>query len=133
KVLDSNPDESEDYVARAEEVIERGLLQVSDKEGLWIISSQIQHWLGDRPGAIPALEKTVRSAPKASVSRYLLAREYLRRGDVSVTKDVLEPFLQDDPENVRAAILYVRALLREGAEYGACIAILKMASFYGFK
>src|SRR5437870_3727851 len=62
KRIDS-PEEEVEYLAKAEETISRGLREVRNKASLWIVSADIQSWLGDAPAALGALKKAVEATP----------------------------------------------------------------------
>lgn len=129
----SDQNEAADYLTKAQEVINRGLLEVRDKEGLWIISSKIQDWLGDRPGAIEALSKAAVHAPDSSVSRYLLGRTYHRRGSFDRVIETLAPLIKADPNNYQACLLYAESLLRSAGSKDEAVAILRMGNLYGLR
>ena len=71
-------DESEaaEYLARAENVINDGLKRVRARDGLWIVSSEIQMLLGNKPGYITALQKAASGPTPSIIAQYLLGRAY---------------------------------------------------------
>lgn len=126
-------DESAEYLERSQEVINRGLPQVRDKEGLWIISSRIQDWLGNRPAAVMALQRAAAAAPVTSVGRYLLARAYYRTHEYDKVLATLAPLIKTDPNQYEACLLYAEAQLALGAPMAEAIAILQVGNLYGMR
>ena len=122
-----------DYVAKAEEVIGEGLKVARDREGLWIISAEIQKWMGDQPGAIVGLQKAVAENPGSTVARYLLARIYCRMGHADRAVDLLRPVIERDPKEFRPCLEYSLALLDLGEPYVRVIATLRLSTLYGFR
>jgi tetratricopeptide (TPR) repeat protein len=129
----SQDQESADYIRKAEEVITEGLKRVRVREGLWVVSAQIAQWLGDHPAALAALEEAVQSTPGGTIGRYLLGKLYLERGDPTKSKEILQPVIEQSPEEVRACLLYTRAIYQLGASYGECIATLRLCSPHGLR
>lgn len=121
------------YLARSEETIDHGLREVRQRESLYIVSSEIQQFVGDEPGAIRSLEKAIDLHPERRVARFILARTRLKNGDPGSAVQLLDPVLEKDPEDTRAAVLYARALEAAGSAYSTPIAVLQQASLYGVK
>jgi tetratricopeptide (TPR) repeat protein len=126
-------DETLTYFAKAEEVVSDGLTKVRNREGLYIVSSGVQQTLGDRPGAIDALQRAVTAAPGSVVARYLLGRQLRRAGKPNEAIEVLRPVLEGHPNEVRAALQYALALDELKKPYADAIAVLQLASLYGYK
>jgi tetratricopeptide (TPR) repeat protein len=126
-------DEGVRYIAKAEETISEGLRVVRSREGLWIISSQIQEWLGNRPAAIQSLEEAVASSPGSVISRYLLGRSHLTAGDPERALEILGPVIEGHPEEYRSCIVYARALYDLSNPLPECIAVLRLGSLYGMR
>jgi len=122
-------DEQVAYIDKAEVVITEGLRVVREGEGLWVVSGQIQEWLGHRPQALEHLAR----AQGSRIAKYILGRLYLRQGDLAKTLQVLEPAIKDDPTDPRIALLYARALIEKGEPYQNSIAVLRLASLYGMR
>jgi tetratricopeptide (TPR) repeat protein len=127
------PNESADYVSKAEETISKGLRVVADKEHLWIASAEVQAWLGDEPGRIGDLEHAIKDYPKAIYPRYLLAQVYRAAGNPQKAIDTLEPVLKENPDEFRLCIEYAKALEDLGKPYSQSIAILNFGSLYGLR
>ncbi len=128
----TTPEESTIYISKAEEVINEGLRTVRVRYGLWIESSNVQAYLGDQPSRIKALEKAVRDAPGVVVSRYLLGRAYRRAGRIDDALAVLELTIKSHPEEFRTAVEYALALLVRKESYDESIAVLRLATLYGY-
>lgn len=124
-------DESADYVRRSEDTISEGLRQVSDKEALWILSSQIADWLGNHPQAIEALKQGIEASAVAGVARYLLAREQLRANEPGLAAETIRPVVEAAPDDYRPSLVYALALHDSGREYGECVAVLRQAELSG--
>jgi tetratricopeptide (TPR) repeat protein len=120
-----------DYLAKAETVINEGLRLVQAREGLWIVSSQIQEILGNTPGYLKALAKAANSSPTAIIAKYLLGRAYRRSGDPANAIKVLKPLIETQPDEFRACVEYARAMGEVGEPYAKCIAVLKLSTVYG--
>ncbi len=124
-------DEKLAYIEKAEEVINDGLRQGVDKESLLIVSSRIQQWLGDEPGALAALERAVAANPGGSVARYLLGRSYIKAGSADKAIDVLRPVIEGDPNEYRACSVYADALIARGDPFAKAVAVLRLGSLFG--
>lgn len=125
--------ESVDYITKAEEIIGEGLPKVWDREGLWIVSSSIQRWLGDRPEAIRALERAVSETPGSIVARYILGVRYLEQGDAHKAIETLKPLVSADPNEFRPCIAFARAQIASGETYKTAIASLRLGELFGFR
>jgi predicted Zn-dependent protease len=127
--------ESAEYVAKAEGVVSEGLRAVRpiERDGLWIVSSQIQQYLGDTPAVQDALERAVEENPSSVVGRYLLGRAHLRADQPADAAQILRPVVEQHPEEFRAAVAYAQALEWQGEPYARAIAILKLSSTDGLR
>jgi tetratricopeptide (TPR) repeat protein len=126
-----NDDERASYLAKSEEVISHGLKEVRDKDGLWIVSSEVEDFVGNDPKQLLALEKAVRDAPESVVARYLLARKYRSDGNADKAIMVLEPVIQGYPDEFRCYREYALALLQTGEPLLKCVNMLRLSSLYG--
>ena len=126
-------DEGAEYLTKAEDTITEGLKTVGLREGLWVVTSQIAHYLGDSEGRRKALEKAVQESPQSIIGRYMLGRMYRKRGEPSKAIEVLERLLADHPEQFRASVEYARALIDIGQPYTKAIAALRLSSSDGYK
>jgi Flp pilus assembly protein TadD len=123
--------ESTEYVAKAEGIISEGLRLVLVRDGLWIVSSNIQDWIGNEPSRLHALEQAVKSTPGSIIARYLLGRAYRHAGSPTKAMAVLEPLIRDHPDEFRACVVYARALMDLGQPYAKAIAVLRLSTTYG--
>ena len=128
----STPHESTEYIAKSEEVITEGLRVVRSREALRIVSAQIAGWLGQQPAHLKALETAVQEAPNSIVARYLLGRTYRRGGDPEKARQVLEPLVQEHPEEVRACVELARSVVESGEPFDKAIAVLRLSTLRGF-
>lgn len=127
----TSTEEEVEYLAKAEEAIGQGLRDVRNREPLWIVSSDIQHWLGDTPGAMDALAKAVESNPGGVTARYLLARAHYHAGNPAEAVSLLLPLVEASPDEFRACVLLARAQHDLGEPYAKAIAVLQLSSTYG--
>jgi tetratricopeptide (TPR) repeat protein len=127
----SDPAEVADYLAKAESVINEGLRLVKSREGLWIVSSQIQEILGNTPEYLKALAKAANSSSTSIVAKYLLGRAYRRSGDPTNAIKILKPLIETQPDEFRACVEYANAMRELGEPYAKCIAVLKLSTLYG--
>src|SRR2546426_858496 len=59
------PAETTEYIAKCEETISEGLRTVNVREGLWLVSAEVQQFLGSAPKYEQALERAIRENPKS--------------------------------------------------------------------
>lgn len=126
-------EEATEYTRRAEETISTGLKLVKQRESLWVLSADIAGWLKDSPARLAALRNAVEESPSGSLGRYLLGREYYRRGEAPQAADVLRPLVEEDPSEFRALVVYVLALRHLGRPYDECCAVLRLGEVQGVR
>ena len=126
-------EEQSEYLGKAEEIIGQGLRVARERSGLWIVSSEIEKWLGNRPEVITALEKAVVASPGSPIARYLLGRAYRRGGELEKAAKILRGTVENDPNEFRACVEYAQCLADLGEPYLKSIAVLKLGSLYGMK
>lgn len=124
-----DPAEQAVYLAKCEETIGAGLLRARQRDELWIVSSKVQRWIGDKPAAIASLKK----AGASPIAMYLLGRAYLNADNPAEARVVLEKVLEAGPEQYRAAMCYAECLLRLGEAYSKALAALRLAELYGLR
>jgi tetratricopeptide (TPR) repeat protein len=129
----ADPDEEAIYVAKAEETISEGLRKAQVKDGLWIVSSEVEKWVGDEPSRLKALEKAMKESPGSMIARYLLGRAYRREGRAADALKVLEPVVKGHPEEYRAVTEYALSLLDQGEPFSKATAVLKLSTLYGYE
>lgn len=127
------PTETAEYIAKCEETVTEGLRTVRVREGLWIVSAEVQQFLGSAPKYEQALEKAVRENPKSVIARYLLGRNYYKNGQYQRAIEVLEPVIKEHSEEYRSCLIYALSLLANGGKYTEAIAIVRISSLYGLK
>lgn len=128
----SSEAESAEYVGKAESIISEGLKAVRDRDGLWIITAEIQLWLGNKPKHIKALEAATAAAGHgAVVARYLLGRTYRQTGKPDKAIEVLEPIIKSHQDEYRSFVEYGLALIDLGKPIAEAIAILSISTTYG--
>lgn len=127
----ANSEEATTYVSKAEEVINEGLKVVRNRDSLWLVSSNIQKWLGDQPAQLKALEKAVSENPGSVIAPYLLGRAYRRGGQVKKALEVLKALVSRDPNEFRPIVEYALALVEDGEVYSKAIAVLNLSTLYG--
>jgi hypothetical protein len=126
------PEETADYIAKSEEVINEGLKVVRVRDGLWIESSNIQKFIGDHPSHLRSLEKAVRESPGSIVARYLLGRSYRKQNCPEKALDILEPIVKNYPDEFRSFVEYALCLVSLRKPYKNAIAILELSTLYGY-
>jgi len=127
----SDPSEVADYLAKAEAVVNDGLRHVRVRDGLWIVSSQIQHILGNTPEYMQALVKAATGSSTSVVAKYLLGRAYRKSGDPQKAVEVLKPVIEAHTDEFRVCVEYARAMEALGESYAKCIAVLRLSTLYG--
>ena len=127
----TDPTEVTDYLAKAETVLNDGLRQVRVREGLWLVSSQIQNILGNKPEYMKALQKAATGPSASVVPKYLLGRAYRKSGEPKNAAQILRPLVEANPDEFRACIELARAMRDLGEPYAKCIAVLKLSTLYG--
>ena len=73
-------EEGATYLTKAEESVNEGLRRCREKDALWIVSADIEQWLGNRPSQLKALETAVKESPGSIIARYLLGKGYRHLG-----------------------------------------------------
>jgi tetratricopeptide (TPR) repeat protein len=126
-----NDRESAEYISRSEEIISAGLRKVRNRDGLRLVSAEVEDFLGNKPAHLDALEKAVTESPGSIIARYLLGRKYRRSGESQKAIDVLRPVIKDHSEEFRSCIEFALASLDLGETYEKCIAILNLGTLYG--
>jgi tetratricopeptide (TPR) repeat protein len=126
-------DESVVYVTKAEEAIRSGLSRVRRREGLYIVSSDIERFLGNTPQRIAALRKALSEAPESPVARYLLGTVYRRQKDYGEAEKILYEGVKKFPGDRRIALALAMTLHEAGRDYADCIAILSLATDTGLQ
>jgi tetratricopeptide (TPR) repeat protein len=125
----SSDNESATYLSKAEAVIAEGFKKVRDREGLWIVSANIQEWLGNAPRALAML----RQAQASPVAAYILGRHLLRAGNAAGAIAILEPKVAGDPDAWRASVILARAMLEVGRTYREVAAVLRLSDMHGMR
>lgn len=119
------------YLSKAEEALNSGFQKARNKEGLWIVSSEIEDFLGRAPNFIAALHRAIESAPGTIVARYILGKSYRTGGQHAKALDILRPIILSKHDEFRSFIEYSLALLESGATYAECAATLRLSSLHG--
>ncbi len=123
--------ESTEYVAKCEEVISEGLRVVRVRDGLRIVSSEVEKWLGNFPERLAALKQAVTDSPGSIIARYLLGRALRANGEPKKAMEVLDATIKNHPTEFRSCIEYALASLDCGASYSDAIAVLEIGNLYG--
>lgn len=123
-------DECTQYVAKAEDVVTRGLTKTRDRESLLIVSAEIEEWLGNEPSRVAALRRAVKETPGSVVSRYLLARALRKSGDAEEARTILDPVLQDFPDEYRSFLEAALCMMDLGKPHEA-LRLLGLSTLYG--
>jgi predicted Zn-dependent protease/cold shock CspA family protein len=131
KKIRASTDEATEYLEKAETVITEGLKVVRDSTPLLIISAEIQREIGDEPARLEKLREAVNSDHASVIGRFLLARTYLEQGKPEKTVEILGPTVKNDFGQVRAYVVYVKAMLALGEPFKKCSATLSQCRLDG--
>lgn len=126
-------DEITDYISKAENIITDGLRNCRYRDKLWIESAKVQEFLGNHPGYIKHLERAVFESPDSIVARYILGRTYRRQGDYRKAIEILEPVINNHPDEFRSYVEYALSMHLDGSSYKECIAVLRLSTLYGYR
>ena len=118
-------------MTKAEETVGEGLRYCREKDGLWIVSSDIEKWLGDQPSQLKALETAVKASPGSIIARYLLGKAYRHLGRYSDAITVLEPNIKNHPDEFRSFVEYALVMFASGKTLRESIAVLEIGSVNG--
>lgn len=127
----SDPAEATDYINRAQEVVFRGLQNVRQREGLYLIAARIAREVGDTPARLAALRQALEAAPNSPVVRFVLGTALRRDGDFEGAIKVLLAGLTDYPDDPHLALALALAYHGNGAGYKESIAVLYIARIRG--
>lgn len=119
-------DEAVAYVAKAQEVLFKGLGLVRQRESLYLTMSAIESFLQNTPARIEALRKALREAPASPIARYLLGSVLAKTGDPEAV-DILREGVRLHPEHARMTVTCAQAIYAGGGDLAECIAILRLA------
>lgn len=129
----ADAEEQAAYLTKTQEILDQGLRKVRSREGLWIVFSDLESWLGNTPAAREALESAVRASPEGRIGRFLLGRSLRRAGERDEAETVLAAVLEAYPEDYRAGLEYARTLLELGRSRARAIAVLEVSRPAGFR
>jgi tetratricopeptide (TPR) repeat protein len=124
-------EEGATYIAKAEETISEGLRLVHEKEYLWVLSADIQEWLGDNRQARWRLEQAVTANPGGIYGRLALGRAYRKEGAPEKAISVLQRLIENHTDEYRATVEYARALHDMDRPYEEAIAVLRLGTLNG--
>jgi tetratricopeptide (TPR) repeat protein len=127
----SSDEEKAAYIQKAEETISEGLKYCKEKDRLWIVSSEIEEWLGNEPTQLIALETAVKDSPGSVIARYLLAKKYRQLNRFDDAINALDPIIKGHQEEFRSFIEYALNMLASGKSYPETIAVLEIPSVIG--
>jgi tetratricopeptide (TPR) repeat protein len=129
----TSDDEAADYITKSEATINEGLRNAKEREGLWLVSADVQSLLGNEPSRIEKLKKAISesSASANVVPRYVLGRAYRLQGKPEKTIEVLEPVIRSRFEEYRSYLEYVKAMIQLAEPYSKCAAVLSQCRLDG--
>jgi len=123
--------EQVDYLAKAQEILDRGLATANVLEGLYVVESKIHDFLGDTPARINALRTALEQSPTSAIVRYLLGSALQKDGKLPEAIVVLHDGVEAHPKDPRLARAYALALREDDRNYGQSIAVLSMTNLAG--
>jgi tetratricopeptide (TPR) repeat protein len=124
-------DESSDYLTKCEEAISLGLRMARERESLWVVSADVQKFLGNSPARIEKLQRAIAESVASVIPRYLLGRAYRDQRLPKKCIEVLDPVIKVKFNEVRSFVEYVRAMVELGEPYSKCAAVLSQAQLDG--
>ncbi|GFE80241.1 hypothetical protein GCM10011487_22410 [Steroidobacter agaridevorans] len=127
-----SPEESSSYLSKCEDAVSTGLRNVKNKEGLWIVSANVEEFVGNEPNRLKALERAVQDSPQSIIARYLYARALRRGGKPSAACAILKDLVHNYPDEFRSATEYAVALYESGESIELAIATLRLSTLYGY-
>jgi tetratricopeptide (TPR) repeat protein/cold shock CspA family protein len=119
------------YIEKSQEIVQKGLSAVRQKDGLYVVSAKIEEVAGNTPAQIEALRQAVRENSQALVARYLLGTALRNNGSLEESAECLAAGLRIDPENIHLAVSYALTLEALGKPRGESIAVLRQAQGLG--
>lgn len=121
------------YVSKAQETVLSGLATVRSREGLYRVSSRIEHFLGDTQSSIDALRNALSASPSSPTTRYLLGRVLLRDDQLEEAARVLREGVRQHPDDPNLCMTYSLALHAHGKSYKECLAVLSLGRLRGVR
>jgi tetratricopeptide (TPR) repeat protein len=126
-----DPEETVEYVNKAEEAIGRGLRRARTHDRLWIESAKIEQFLGDESARVEALERASSASPSSTIAALLLSRHYRRNGRAGDAAKLLQPFVDGDSDEFRIFIEFAKANVALGVSYATAAAQLRVCALSG--
>ncbi|PVU81370.1 SIR2 family protein (plasmid) [Cellulomonas sp. WB94] len=123
--------EAIDYVAKAQNVVSDALAVVRNREGIYLVSSKIEKFLGDESRRLDALRSALASAPTSAVVRYLLGNALRLTGAFGEAESVLRLGLQDHPDDPNLAWAFAVTRFQSTGSYDESLAVLHLARLRG--
>lgn len=123
--------EAVDYLSRAQATVFRGLQQVRQREGLYLVSARISQAIGDTPARLGALRQALDAAPTSSVVRCVLGSALRREGNFDEASRILLEGLTHSPDDPFLALELALSYHEGGKEYRECVAVLHLARLRG--
>jgi tetratricopeptide (TPR) repeat protein len=123
--------ETVDYITKAQDVVFRGLREVRQREGLYLVSSKIEKVIGDTPRRISALERALREAPTSAVVRFVLGSLLRREHRYEEAGPILLEGLTMHPDDPHLALALALTFHESGKEYRESIGVLYLARLRG--
>lgn len=120
-----------DYLAKAQEIIDRGISHADVLEGLYVVESKIHDFVGDTPARISALQAALELSPTSAIVRYLLGNALRKEGKLSEAITVLHDGIESHPDDPKLARAYAVALRDDNRDYAQSIAVLSMTNLAG--
>jgi tetratricopeptide (TPR) repeat protein len=127
----NDPEESVDYLNRAQEVVFRGLQNVRHREGLYLVAARIAREVGDTPARLIALRQALGAAPTSAVVRFVLGTALRWDGQFDEAISILLEGLTTYPDDPHLALALALAYHENGAPYRESIAVLYISRIRG--
>ena len=123
--------QSVSYAAKAQDVVLEGLQKVRNREGLYVVDSSIERFLGDTEKRIEALKNAWLEAFGSTVAPYLLGNVYRLEKRLGDAIAVLEEAFSKNTDDPNLARSYALASYEAGGDLEKSINIMRMTAVTG--
>ena len=119
------------YATKAQDVVLDGLQRARNREGLYVVDSSIERFLGDTDRRIEALRNAWLEAPTSSIAPYLLGNVLRSEGRLDESLKVLEEAFTRNSEDPNLARSFALALHESGEPLEVSLAHLRLVAVAG--
>lgn len=119
------------YATKAQDVVIEGLQKARNREGLYVVDSAIEQFLGDTSKRVEALWNAWNEAPASAVAPYLLGNVLRAEKRLPEAVNVLEQGFSRNTEDANLARSYALALYESGKDINVALAHLRLVAVSG--